>query len=93
MSFKNSLLALALLSLAAPVAAEDPAQPTTTSDQSTAKKRDNSADRMICRTEDEIGSHLRKKKICMTAAQWRDVSFQSGQQVDKRTAEQPKPGG
>jgi hypothetical protein len=93
MSIKNSLLALSLLTLAAPLAAEDPAQPTATGDQSGAKKRDNSADRMICRTDEEIGSRLRKKKICMTAAQWRDLSFRTGQQIDKRTAEQPKPGG
>lgn len=88
MSIKNALVAASLIALGAPLAADEPAPAQTTE----AKKKDN-GDRMICRTQEEIGSRLRKKKICMTAAQWREQSFQTGQSIEKRTAQLPKPGG
>lgn len=48
-----------------------------------APKNKKDVKRMICRTDDEIGSLVHKKKICLTAEQWSDVSHQSGIQMEK----------
>jgi hypothetical protein len=57
-----------------------PAQPATIPAPSGAK-----SDRVICRTDDTTGSRITKKKICMTAAQWRESSYQAGQSVERRS--------
>lgn len=88
MTVSKSLLAFALL--AAPVAVlADPAAPASSTDE--AKKKD--GERMICRTQSETGSRLNRKRICMTANEWREQSFRQGQALDRKTAELPKPGG
>jgi hypothetical protein len=56
-------------------------------------KGKNDADRIICRTDDEIGSRIHKRKICMTAAQWRDLSIQAGMAAERKEALVSKPGG
>lgn len=57
-----------------------------------AKSR-NDPDRMVCRTEYEIGSLVHKTKTCMTVAQWRDLSAQTGTATEKYQAQNGKPGG
>lgn len=84
----RSIAALALLAGVAPVMAENNTAPA----NSTGDSR-NDPDRMVCKTQDQIGSHLRKRKVCMTVAEWREQAFRTGQQIDRRTAEMPKPGG
>lgn len=59
-----------------------PAQPATISAPPSAK-----ADRVICRTDDTTGSRISKKKICMTAAQWRESSYEAGQSVERRSTQ------
>ncbi|MCC6927226.1 hypothetical protein [Novosphingobium sp.] len=87
MTVSKSLLAFALL--AAPVAVlADPAAPASTNDE--AKKAD--GDRMICRTQSETGSRLSRKRVCMTANEWREHSFRQGQAHERKTAELPKAG-
>lgn len=84
MNITKPLIAFALLAGVTPaLAAENPPAPA----------KDSKDERVVCRTQAETGSRLAKKKICMTVAEWRDLSFRQGQALDKRTAELPKPGG
>lgn len=53
---------------------------------------ENKSDKIVCRTENEIGSMLKKKKICMTVAQWREVNFRSGSAVDHNSGSVPRSG-
>lgn len=43
-------------------------------------------DRMICKTEEQIGSRLAKKKVCMTAAQWKEQRRLSRMEIDRTQA-------
>lgn len=84
------LFVLPLLVLAAPVAADPEPQQ---SGSAEAAKPEKDPDRVICRTQEEIGSRLRKKKVCMTAAQWREVNYQSGQATERKSTQIGRPGG
>lgn len=53
----------------------------------------NDVNRVVCRTEDVLGSRLKKQKTCMTLGQWRDVSRQSGDWLEKRTSMKGSMGG
>jgi hypothetical protein len=44
--------------------------------------------RVICRSEEMIGSRLRRQKRCMTAQEWADIYFDS-----RRTVERVQGGG
>lgn len=50
-------------------------------------------DRVICRTESETGSLTARKKTCMTAAQWKDMAFRSGQWIEHQTTYNSRPNG
>jgi hypothetical protein len=47
------------------------------------KKDNKDPDRMICRSEAQIGSRLAKKKVCMTAQQWKEQRRLSRLEIDK----------
>ena len=66
---------------------------TTPSAQTQQPKSRNDPDRMVCRTEYEIGSLVHKTKTCMTVAQWRELSAQTGAATEKYQAQNAKPGG
>ncbi|NML94570.1 hypothetical protein [Novosphingobium olei] len=40
--------------------------------------------RVICRTEMEMGSLTKRKKTCMTQAQWKDMTARSALDIEKR---------
>ena len=61
-------------------------------DSSGTKPR-NDPDRVVCRTENEIGSLVHKRKTCLTIAQWRELSSETGNNMEKREALGAKPGG
>jgi len=42
---------------------------------------DPKADRKICRTERVTGSLTRRSRICLTAAQWREIEAKTGRGV------------
>lgn len=44
--------------------------------------------RVVCRSEDVIGSRLRRQKRCMTAQEWADLYFDT-----RRTVERVQGGG
>ncbi len=47
------------------------------------KKDGKDPDRMICRSEPQIGSRLAKKKVCMTAQQWKEQRRLSRMEIDR----------
>jgi hypothetical protein len=60
-----------------------------------AKPKSSSAapDKLICHVEEETGSRLSKKKVCMTAAQWRESSFEAGQRLERGGINAGRPDG
>ena len=74
-----SLLAAApALAQPAPPAAA-PAQPQTAS----ADKSANPLDKIICRTEDTLGSRLKAHKVCATLREWKDQEDENRMEVDR----------
>jgi hypothetical protein len=45
-------------------------------------KANQPADRLICRDQDEIGSRLRTRRICMTKQQWDQARRDAQESVD-----------
>ena len=43
-------------------------------------------DRMICKSEEQTGSRLAKKKVCMTAAEWKESRRQQRMEIDRAQA-------
>ena len=85
------LRAILTASLLAVSAAPAMADGTQTASNTAARGKD--PNRVICRTEEEIGSRVKKKRTCMTAAQWKDISAEAGRNLEKNTAQLPKAGG
>lgn len=79
----SKTIAAALLLATAPAGAAD-------TDGKPAAKAAKS--RMICRTEQEIGSRLARKRICMTRAQREDLHQENRMSLDKATAIRPTSG-
>lgn len=48
--------------------------------------------KMICRTEEVIGSRLASKRTCMTAQQWEDMRREQRTTVDRIQAFKPQQG-
>jgi hypothetical protein len=79
------------LFLSAAQAVAEPQAPPPNSQQTQAAKSDH--DRVICQTQEQIGSRLAAKKICMTASQWKEHELQIHQQLDQlHTQVQPTGG-
>jgi len=49
--------------------------------------------RVVCRTENEIGSRLHKIKTCKTVAEWRDAASDAANLFEKHNALVAKGGG
>lgn len=82
MKLTTTLIAATLVLVTTPAFAEDKPANTT----APAAKKEDPGDRIVCRTEEEIGSRLRKKKTCLTVAQWRELSARSGMKTDEMTS-------
>jgi hypothetical protein len=77
-----SMLAVVIALTSVPALAEEPPQAAA----ETAKPAD-PTQRIVCRTEDEIGSRVRKRRVCMTVAQWRELGAQSGMATERRSTQ------
>jgi len=55
-------------------------------DESAEKKPAKDPDRLICKTEMATGSRLAQKKICMTAAEWKESRRQQRMEIDRSQA-------
>lgn len=87
MKLGTALIALGLGFATLPALADEPTPAPAPKTQS---KSD--PNRIVCRTEEEIGSRLRKRKICMTLGEWRELGARTGQTVDRQTTLVSKPG-
>jgi hypothetical protein len=57
-------------------------QPSATNTSKAAQASDDS-NRVICETQEQIGSRLASKRICMTASQWKEHEQQVHGQLDQ----------
>jgi hypothetical protein len=80
-----------LLTATAPVAAQGQAVPGTAA---AAPAKASPLDRIICRTEESLGSRLSRKKVCMTAREWKDQADDSRDATERlqQLSQNPKSG-
>jgi hypothetical protein len=82
--FKFAILTVSLVAATpvvaqpAPVAA--PAQPQQTA---AVDKKANPLDKIICRTEDTLGSRLKAHKVCATLREWKDQEDENRLELDR----------
>ncbi len=69
------------------------AQTATTSTAANPPQKKDDSKKLICRTDDEIGTRVRKKRICLTREEWRQVNTESSMAIEKNTTQLAKPGG
>lgn len=84
MKLSATLLALPILALTMPLHGQTTEAP---------KKPDQDGTKMICKTDDQIGTRVRKRKICMTRDEWRQVNVESSMTLERNTAQLARPGG
>ena len=73
MTMKSSILAASIL-LTATGASAEPAAGAGASSEATDSQAAAPAEKKICRTERATGSLTRRTRVCMTAAQWREIN-------------------
>lgn len=80
-----------LLAAASPVAAQGQAASGT---QAAVPAKIDPLDKLICRTEEGLGSRLNRKKVCMTVRAWKDQADETRQEVEKlqQLTQNPKSG-
>jgi predicted secreted protein len=74
------ILAAATLCSAVPAVAKEKADP-------------NDPNRIICEKQEVLGSRLATKKVCMTAAEWKEQRAQDRQAIEKGQMEARGPSG
>lgn len=75
--FKYAPLAL-IAAVAMPVAAQNPATPPT----QTAAKED-PLNKVVCKKEENLGSRLNVKRVCLTVREWKDQQDANREAFDK----------
>lgn len=88
MKLSHELMALCIFPLALPASAQSASAP----NPGQAQKADEGK-KVICRSEDRIGTRLQKRKICMTRDEWRQVNAESSMALEKSTSQLARPGG
>ena len=91
------LLACTVLLLsAAPAAAQaqpQPSGPAISFDDQPTAAADKDSKRVICQQEEKIGSRLTSKKVCMTAAQWKEREQRLRNDLDAMHSQTQNAGG
>lgn len=67
---KFAYVASVLLVTATPAAAQDPASPAPVPNASASAKTD--VNKIVCKKEEQIGSRLGAKKVCLTVKEWQE---------------------
>lgn len=84
----KAIVATAVLgALAVPATAQQPAA--ATAGQSSSKASD--ADKIVCKREEQIGSRLMSKKVCMTVQEWQARQREDQDSVHKLQQDTPGP--
>ncbi|WBO22388.1 hypothetical protein [Sphingomonas abietis] len=92
MKLADVIFACALLSIPVAALADDAVTPVA-SPAIPATKDAKDPNRIICKTEDQIGSRIATTKVCLTAAQWRDRAFHAGQWAEHQETYNSQPNG
>lgn len=71
---------LVLLAATAPVSAQ---APTTQTAEAKTQATVNPLDKIVCRTEDSLGSRLNRKRVCMSVREWKDQADDSRDAVER----------
>ena len=71
-------IAIVLAAAAPAIAQTSPAPPAPQ-----AKPQINPLDRIICRTEEGLGSRLNRKKVCMSVREWKEQAEDSRDAVER----------
>jgi hypothetical protein len=80
---KFATLTVSLLA-GTPVLAQAPAAaPTQPQQTAAADKRQNPLDKIVCRTEDTVGSRLKAHKVCATLREWKDQEDENRLELDR----------
>ena len=75
MTMKSSILVAATLLAATGASAAPPADSgTSASSEATDSEASAADEKKVCRTERATGSLTRRTRVCMTAAQWREIN-------------------
>lgn len=72
---------LVLLAAAAPLGAQS-APPANTQTQAAPTAKENPLDKVVCRTEETVGSRLKKHKVCATVREWQDMQQENRDAVE-----------
>jgi invasion protein IalB len=83
----------ALMALASAALVVAPAYAQTTPAPAATPAAKAKPERMICREDNEIGSLVKKNRICMTSAQWREQAHRQGMDLERREAQRSANGG
>jgi invasion protein IalB len=75
----KALFLIAAAVVAAPVAAQT--TPATQPAPSNSKKSD--VNKLVCQRQDEIGSRLSAKKVCMTVQEWQEFRSQNRENLER----------
>ncbi len=88
---KSLILLSAGVAVAMPAAAQTTVQPQPV--QTATAKSD--VDKLVCKKEEEIGSRLAAKKVCLTVQQWQERTTEDRQQLERvqQGARGPSSGG
>lgn len=73
-----------LLTASVPAFAQAPAaQPANQTQPAAPVAKENPLDKVVCRTEETIGSRLKKHKVCATLREWKDQEEENREAVDR----------
>ena len=87
MKIARAFAIAAILSGSIPVLADEPAP------KKEDVKKEDPNQRVVCHTDTDIGSRLRKSRTCMTVAQWRELNDQAGAATERKEVQTMLRGG
>lgn len=74
-------VSILILAFAAPAYAQTPAPPPAQTQPAAPAAKENPLDKVVCRSEDTVGSRLKKHKVCATVREWQEMEAESRQEL------------
>lgn len=75
-------VSILMLAFAPPAVAQNPAPATTQAQPAAPVAKENPLDKVVCRTEETLGSRLKKHKVCATLREWQDQEQENRDAVE-----------
>jgi len=75
-------VSILMLAFAAPTLAQTPAPPTAQTQPAAPAAKENPLDKVVCRTEETLGSRLKKHKVCATLREWQEQEQENRDAVE-----------